>query len=132
MTKPWDMKKEKMVTLRSPAGDVLHPRLEPCPDCPWRKDGLGKSPKEVFRVGKSRETPNTFGCHISGVGDAGDAHLICAGYLASEESNLHATVRLARRFDSLPACDQVTCDVPMFDNYDDMARAHLAYKKELV
>lgn len=130
MTAAWDMKKERKVTLRTPAGDVLHPRLEPCPDCPWRKDGLGKSPKEVFEVGKSRRTPNTFGCHMSGVGETGDAHLICAGYLAAEESNLNDVVKFARLLDSLPACSQFQCDAPMFDNYDDMARAHLAHKEE--
>lgn len=125
----WDITLPRVVTLRSPAGTVLRPRIEPCPHCPWRKDALGKSPKEVFAVGKSRETPNTFGCHMSGVDEGGNATLICAGFLASQESNLNHAVAFARSMDSLPDCHQIKCDVPLYETYDEMAVAHLTHEE---
>lgn len=115
-----------IVTLRTPTGTKLHPRMEPCPECPWRKDGLGKSPKEVFEIGKVRG-PNSFGCHMAAEDEGGNATLICAGYLAVGDSNKNEAVRFARHHGSLPPCSEIVCTVPMFGNYDEMAVAHLEH-----
>ena len=67
---------------------------------------------------------------MAAVDAGGNATLICAGYLAVEDSNRNEAVRFARHHGSLPPCSEIVCTVPMFDNYDEMAVAHLAHEEK--
>lgn len=53
---------------------------QPCPDCPWRLDAVGKWPADAFRA--SAETAydmatHTFACHSAGA----ESPRLCAGFL---------------------------------------------------
>jgi len=55
-------------------------RKQPCPDCPWRKDAVGKFPAEAFKHSANTAydmSQHTFGCHQSGKAKP----TTCAGFL---------------------------------------------------
>jgi hypothetical protein len=114
------------MNLVTPAGTTLHPREEPCPECPFRKDSLGKNPKEVFEVGRNQGV-NSFGCHTAKTDEGGDSTLICAGWLASQDSNKNPAILMARRAGGLPWPSKIRCEAEMYGTYDEMAKAHLEH-----
>jgi len=71
-------------------------RRSPCPDCPWRKDAMGKFPAEAFRHSANTAhdmSDRGFGCHESGTGKPA----LCAGFLLrGAEHNLKVRMRQMR------------------------------------
>jgi hypothetical protein len=71
-------------------------RVEPCAQCPWRRDQVGAFPAEAFRLSAltAYDTAmSTFGCHMS----PASAPQTCAGFLLSAGAlhNLLVRLRLA-------------------------------------
>lgn len=106
-------------------------RRAPCPTCPWRKDAVGEFPAQAFRLSANTGTdagnifmlddPNealhTFGCHSSSLGRS----QTCAGYVLNGDNSLGWRVAYTRgRF----APNECHSDVPLFDNYYEMAVAN--------
>lgn len=108
-------------------GDGLY-RRTPCGDCPWRKDAVGKFPAEAFRLSANTGTlaehvlttdnwEHTFGCHQSGSGKP----QTCAGYVLNGDDAIGWRMAHSRKkFDP----HQVSCEVPLFDSYYEMAVAN--------
>lgn len=111
-----------VISVESTGGSSSPHRREPCEQCPWRHDQVGKFPTEAFRI--SADTcrdmaPTVFGCHMSGP----DAPATCAGFLLSRSAPHNLGVRLALARGWL-ALDQLSSGVPLFDSYPDMAIAN--------
>ena len=54
--------------------------IQPCADCPWRKDAKGVFPAEAFRHSANTAydmSTHTFACHTAGA----EKPAICAGFL---------------------------------------------------
>ena len=109
-------------------GEEITCRDAPCAHCPWRVDGLGKSPVEVFELGKEGKSSDSFGCHMAKRGKGGDALQICAGYL--KHGKILPALRALRHMGLVPRPDQVVYDGPMFQSYDEMAAAHIAHARK--
>lgn len=106
-------------------------RREPCSDCPWRRDAVGKFPAEAFRhsintgtdgakilqVGFDDAT-HTFGCHQSGQ----KKPATCAGYILRGADAI--SWRLAVAFNKFDPARVKSGGIKLFDNYYEMAVAN--------
>jgi hypothetical protein len=78
---------ESNAVITVEGGEGLY-RREPCPDCPWRKDAVGKFPAEAFRISAPTAydmADHTFGCHSSG----SKKPATCAGGILGQPHNFN-------------------------------------------
>jgi hypothetical protein len=97
-------------------------RREPCEQCPWRKDQVGKFPAEAFRHSAPTcydAAMSTFGCHMSKQASP----LTCAGFLLSESAQHNLMVRISAATMGLKR-ENISSPVPIFPNYREMAVAN--------
>lgn len=92
---------------------------QPCGECPWRKDvPTGKFPPERFealRGSVEQGFAPMFACHRTKEGE----EQACAGYMLSADSLNNFNVRLTSA-----EHPEYRSDVPLFETYDEMARAN--------
>lgn len=97
-------------------------RKEPCAECPWRVDQVGKFPAEAFRhsAGTAYDAAhNTFACHMSGV----DKPATCAGFLLKNAAN-NVGVRVAAALGRIDLSQVQDGGIPLHDSYKAMAVAN--------
>lgn len=113
-----------VVTIMSRDGPDHHPHcLQPCPECPWRKDSaIGAFPAEAYRHSARTAydmAQTTFGCHMAGKGKP----LTCAGFLLrGADHNL--LIRLAQIRGRLDLSKVSDGGAPLFESYAAMAIAN--------
>lgn len=107
-------------------------RRQPCSDCPWRQDAVGKFPAEAFRHSAKTamdgaaivteedfaEACHGFSCHQSG----SEKPATCAGYILRANDAIGWKMNVIKgRFDPT---DVKTGGVKLFANYHAMAVAN--------
>lgn len=94
----------------------------PCAECPWRRDvATGRFEPERFQALAHTAydlSTRVFACHKS----AEEHPTLCAGFL-SRGADHNLTVRLAYAREALEQLDR-SGDLPLYDNYRDMAVAN--------
>ncbi|WP_327358383.1 DUF6283 family protein [Streptomyces sp. NBC_01304] len=114
----------QVVTVESGPGERPSYRRTPCsarpgmPACPWRLDAVpGEYPAEAYRLSAPTTydlARRTFGCHQA----PHERAQTCAGFLLRGASD-NLGVRMWRE-----DLSSVHSDVPLYDNYRDMAIAN--------
>lgn len=108
----------QVVTIHGGGGGY---RRSPCQECPWRRDAVrGEFPAEAYRHSANTAydmSRHIFSCHMSGA----EKPAACAGFLLrGAEHNL--SVRMALSEGRIQR--DVKSDVPLFDDYREMAEAN--------
>ena len=97
-------------------------RREPCSDCPWRVDSVGKFPAEAFRHSARTAydmSEHVFACHQSGLRRSA----ACAGFLLrGAQHNLAIRLRILRGDLDLSAVSDG--GVALHQSYSAMAEAN--------
>lgn len=119
-------KDQAVVTVK---GGTHQFRRQPCSDCPWRKDAVGKFLAEAFRLSANtgmdgarvvdiEEAAHGFACHQSGA----EKPATCAGYILRGQDAIgwRLGVALGRFAPSLVSA----AGADLFNNYFDMAVAN--------
>jgi hypothetical protein len=96
-------------------------RREPCEQCPWRLDQVGKFPAEAFRISAHTAydaAREAFGCHMAST----EKPATCAGFLLrNADNNLQVRIQAG---DGVIDLDKVTTSVELHRDYRAMAIAN--------
>lgn len=98
-------------------------RVEPCAECPWRRDRpIGEFPAQAFRISAPTAydaAMSVFACHMSGA----RAPQTCAGFLMSDGAIHNLLVRI-RQSDGRLDLDKISSPFPLYESYREMAVAN--------